>query len=184
MVLPDVQWQHLQSDLVLCSAFRYEGPIRKTIVDWKEQQHRAARIRVQQWFAAGLLPLLERRRDLLCVPIPSSPANDRLRGTSVLADVMKSLPIGIDTGLSSARPRRDQAGLSRVERIENLHNAFTWNSQTMRPMLIVDDVVTSGATMRAAAAAIRAGGGHVWGAFGLARRGIPTPVVSRPEGIR
>jgi len=49
LVLPDVQWHRIDDDLLLCSAFAFTGPIRQTIVDWKERQHRAARERVERW---------------------------------------------------------------------------------------------------------------------------------------
>lgn len=184
MHLPDVRWHDLGHGVLLCSAFGFVGPIRKTIIDWKEQQHRAARRRVQRWFAAGLLPLTAQRPDVVCIPIPSSPRNDRHRGARVLHDAVAAIGVEVGTGLISARSRKDQTGLTRGERIENMHNAFTWISDDPRPVLLIDDVVTSGSTLRAAATAVRGNGGHVWASFGLARRGNLTSVVSRPEGLR
>lgn len=184
MTLPDVQWDRIDTDLLLCSAFQYTGPIRQTIVDWKERQHRAARQRVERWFAAALTPLLERRPEMLCVPIPSSPTNDRLRGTRVLHDVLRTIGVTYSDALESTRSRRDQAGLSREERAANLQDALRWRGSTDQPLLLIDDVVTSGATMRAAATALTVSGGHVWAGFGLARRGQLTSVAPRGQGLR
>lgn len=183
LVLPDVQWHRIDSDLLLCTAFAFSGPIRQTVVDWKERQHRAARDRVERWFAAGLLPLLERRPELICVPIPSSPANDRLRGARMLHDVLRAIGVPYSDALVSSRPRRDQAGLTREERTANLRDALRWTGSSGQPVLLVDDVVTSGATMRAASQALTISGAHVWAGFGLARRGQLTSVAPRGQGL-
>lgn len=183
LVLPDVQWHRIDDDLLLCSAFAFTGPIRQTIVDWKERQHRAARERVERWFAAGLLPLLERRPELLCVPIPSAPANDRLRGARMLHEVLRAVGAPYSDALESTRERKDQAGLTRDARARNVQDALRWTGDTNRPLLLVDDVVTSGATMRAAARSLTVCGAHVWAAFGLARRGQLTSVAPRRQGL-
>lgn len=183
LVLPDVQWHRIDTELLLCSAFPFAGPIRQTILDWKERQHRAAADRVERWFAAGLLPLLERRPELVCVPIPSSPANDRLRGTRMLHDVLGSIGVPFSDALVATRARRDQARLNRDEREANLHDALRWTGGSEHPLLLVDDVVTSGATMRAAAKALTVSGARVWAAFGLARRGHLTSVAPRGQGL-
>lgn len=184
LVLPEVQWHRIDTELLLCSAFPYAGPIRQTIVDWKEHQHRAARLRVERWFSAGLTPLLARRPELVCVPIPSPPANERLRGAQLLQELLHAIGVPYSDALVSTRARRDQAGLNRVQRAENLRDALQWNGSTGKPLLLVDDVVTSGATMRAAASALTVSGGHVWAAFGLARRGQLSSVVPRAKGLR
>ena len=183
MQLPDVRWHLIGTELPLCTAFQYAGPIRKTIIDWKEQQHAPAQDRVRRWFAAGLQPLFDLVPELECVPIPSSPANDRLRGGAMLTEVLRETGVPVSAGLISARARRDQAGLSRTEREQNLNGAFSWRGGGEVSVLIVDDVVTSGATMRAAAEAVRTDGGRVWAAFGLARRGRLATVQAPPKGI-
>lgn len=176
LVLPDVRWQRIDAELLLCTAYSFEGPIRQTVVDWKEHQHRAARERVERWFAAGLIPLLDRRPELLCVPIPSSPSNDRLRGSRMLHDALRAIGVPYCDGLEPTRSRKDQAGLNKEQRFRNVRDAMRWTGASDRPLLLVDDVVTSGATICAAAAAVTVGGGHVWAAFGLARRGSSGPV--------
>lgn len=182
-ILPDVRWHRIDATFALCTAFQYAGPIQRTIIDWKEHQHRAARLRVERWFAAGLRPLLAEFDDVVCVPIPSSPRNDRLRGAAVLHDAVATVGVPVSHALVSARTRRDQAGLTREERESNLRDAFTWRGSGPRSALLVDDVVTSGATMRAAAAAIRDAGGTVRAAFGLARRGRLATVQAAARGL-
>ena len=181
---PDVRWHRVANTWWLCTAFPYAGPVRTTIIRWKEQRLRTAEQHVGEWFEEALHPLLAQVPGMTCVPIPSPPRNDRLRGAAVLRDLLTSRSLPVCADLTSVRPRRDQTGLSRDERSTNVNGAFAWSSRIDRPLLLVDDVVTSGATMRAAVAAVRRGGGDVRAAFGLARRGLVATVHAPDLGIR
>lgn len=149
--------------------------MKATIIKWKERESAAAQEQVGRWFAAALGPLLRCYPEVVCVPVPSPPRNDRIRGRQLLLEMLQSLDVPVHCGLRARRARRDQAGLSRRERFENLQDAFEWEPSGSRPILIVDDVVTSGATISAAANTVISAGGVVRGAFGLARRGPLAP---------
>jgi ComF family protein len=60
--------------------------------------------------------------------------------------------------LSKVRETRDQAGLSRVERRSNLGGAFAATGGVPGRVILVDDVMTTGATLGACARALRDGG--------------------------
>ena len=61
--------------------------------------------------------------------------------------------------LGRARPVARQTGLSRTERRRNVDGAFSANRAVVPPRVaLVDDVYTTGATVSAAAAALRAAG--------------------------
>lgn len=66
---------------------------------------------------------------------------------------------------------REQVGLDRAARLENLARAFTPGSDDVRGLsvLLVDDVVTTGATAAAATAALRAAGASRVAVLALAR---------------
>jgi len=117
----------------------------------------------------------------LCV-VPSTRAAYRRRGFDPARLVLVRTGYRDVRVLRAARPHRVQKGLGRHERrmnLEGVHRAR--RSLAGRRFLIVDDVVTTGATIAEAARAIQAAGGEVVGAAAIAatplrsaRRGTPT----------
>ncbi len=96
------------------------------------------------------------------VPVPSSKASQRRRGRSFIVDLVSH--ISQQTGipmidcLQLSRRVLDQSGLHRNERAANLAGAFTLNSRVRGELILVDDVVTTGATLREAARAVNSQG--------------------------
>ncbi|WP_068322161.1 ComF family protein [Janibacter terrae] len=92
---------------------------------------------------------------VLLVPIPSAPATVRRRGdrpTVLLARRAARLVAGVEVApaLVMARGTADQAGLDRAHRLDNLRGAMTVPRPERvlgRDCLLVDDVLTSGATL-------------------------------------
>ena len=110
------------------------------------------------------------------VPIPLHHRRLRERGynqAALLARVLGlELGVPVDEGiLARIRHTRPQVGLNVAQRQANLLGAFQpiGNGASHRCLLLVDDVCTSGSTLRHAAAALRQGGAsQVW-AYTLAR---------------
>ena len=162
----------LASGLEVTSLFAFEGPVRRVIIDWKEEGRRSARARVIQWLEAGLAPLLMAQPDRVLVPVPSSSRADRYRGGALLREALHSaVPHAeILPAIISARTRADQQGLSRSMRARNMHESMLAHAMDGRPALLVDDILTTGATLRECARAIWAQGTANVSAFTIARR--------------
>lgn len=79
------------------------------------------------------------------------------------------LPL-IDTGLTRVRATEQQARLDARARAENMRDAFAWRGAAPpRRLLLVDDVLTTGATMGACAIVLRAAGAEAVHGLALAR---------------
>jgi len=107
----------------------------------------------------------------LIVPIPLYPAKEMERGynqSGLLArEISCELGINCDNVLSRVYFEKTQTGLGRRERKSNLNGCFSLNFTgdiNGRIILLVDDIVTTGATLSAAAHCLRqAGAGQVYG---------------------
>ncbi len=113
----------------------------------------------------------------LVVPVPLHPARERERGFNQAAllarRVARSLGIALDTrALRRLRPTRAQAELSGAERRANVRGAFAARARANlagRHVLLVDDVLTTGATITACARAALNAGALTVGALTVAR---------------
>jgi len=96
------------------------------------------------------------------IPVPSSKASQRRRGRSFIVDLVSQISqrtgIPMIDCLQLSRRVLDQSGLHRDERATNLAGAFTLSSRARGELILVDDVVTTGATLREAARAVNSQG--------------------------
>lgn len=119
----------------------------------------------QQWSQA-------RAGELLLVPVPSTRAATARRGydhLQVLAQ--RALPRAKTVrALRPARRVQDQSTLGRDARERNLHGALVAHPAVAnRRCIVIDDLVTTGATAREAVRALRAAGGQPLGVAAIAR---------------
>lgn len=105
------------------------------------------------------------------VPVPLHPEKLASRGFNqselLAANVAKTLSITLRTDLLlRTRHTRPQAQLNRSQRLQNVANAFAPRDGVQlhgETLLLIDDVATTGATLRACAQALRqAGAGDIW----------------------
>lgn len=106
------------------------------------------------------------------IPIPLSLWRFRERGYNQSEIIAKTLAnrlgIKINLDLKKVKETESQASLSRTQRISNLDNAFAYEGILSGKVLLVDDVATTGSTLKSAASALKsAGAKEVW-AFTLA----------------
>jgi len=103
------------------------------------------------------------------IPVPSSRQSQRRRGRSFIVDLTKAISkqtgIGVNDCLQVSRRVLDQSGLTRVQRASNMHSAFSLNPGSILrgDAIVIDDVVTTGATLREAARALNSQGFHAFG---------------------
>jgi predicted amidophosphoribosyltransferase len=173
------------------AAAAYDGVVRDLLLAAKERG------------AVGLLPLLGAAlsaavglavadvavsQPLLLVPVPSTPASIRARGDDVVLVLTRRAAAALRRGgreiavvslLHHVRGVRDSAGLGAADRAANLAGALGVRDAGRRRLrgatvVLVDDLVTTGATLAEAARALRVAGGTVHAAATVAatpRRG-------------
>jgi ComF family protein len=110
------------------------------------------------------------------VPIPLHPSRQRKRGYNQALLLARELGRRLEKpveekSLVRTRHTRPQVDLDASARYANVKGAFrcTGGSLAGKRVLLVDDVFTSGATLRAATAALREGGVSAIWAYTLAR---------------
>lgn len=150
---------------------RYQPIVQRFILAAKEQGSTVARDALAQSMARSLRVLMAKVQveKVLLVPIPSHRAAIRSRGRdhARLLSQAVSERFGSEVGLAPAlRVNRrvvDQTGLSHEQRAANLAGAFTADSQLIRgkvevALVMVDDVITSGSSLREGARALTSAG--------------------------
>jgi ComF family protein len=133
----------------------------------------AARALVHAWKERGLRLIVPVAADLVIerVPLPAAdaitsipPDGDRSlrRGHQPARDLAAALgerwQLPVIEPLGRARAVERQRGLSRDERRANVRGAFLASGRVPGHLVLVDDVYTTGATVHAAASALRAAG--------------------------
>jgi ComF family protein len=143
-----------------------------------QQALHAYKYRPRPQLAEALAQIVARVVDspgALVVPVPLHPARARGRGfdqgRALARPLARLLHTEYRDALTRVRDTPAQVGLGASERERNVGGAFQWSSPERPPVrvLLVDDVVTTGATLRACAAAARAAGAGVVEAAVVAR---------------
>lgn len=153
----------------LRSAVAYEGPAEAAVHRFKYQGWRRLAAPLAQLLAERVV--VEGLSASLVLPVPLHADRRRQRGFNqaelLTAELKRSLGLHDPPGrLVRIRPTPPQVGSDRLHRWENVRDAFAWQGASLdaRPLLLVDDVATTGATLEACAAALRsAGAGPITG---------------------
>ncbi|MBM7805772.1 putative amidophosphoribosyltransferase [Geodermatophilus bullaregiensis] len=159
------------------AAGAYAGPVRAAVIAFKERGRAelagplGAALALAVAAGAAVVPA----RPVLLVPVPPSRASLRARGRDHVRELVTVAVAELGAAGVAARPApllartgrvRDSTGLSVAERRANLAGTFVRRRGVAAPpgalLVLVDDVLTSGATLSEAAAALAGTGpdGH------------------------
>jgi ComF family protein len=147
----------------LRSAAAYEGPLEIALQRFKYHGWRRL---------AGPLALLMAERLVVeglpaswAIAVPLHRSRQRQRGFNQSELLARELRTRLDLSkpageLVRTRPTPPQVGHDRRWRLDNVRDAFEWRGPPLgaSSILLIDDVATTGATLEACAAALRAGG--------------------------
>jgi len=148
------------------SAYRSRGVVRQIIHDFKYGRQVYLRHSITRWLEVAMNDerISAERFDVIA-PVPLHPARQRERGfnqASLLAELLsKQVSVPWKLLLERHRYTTTQTALDRAERIENLRNAFRLrkNIDVRRlRILLIDDVLTTGATLSECARVLKNAG--------------------------
>jgi predicted amidophosphoribosyltransferase len=171
------------TDVAVFAGGDYEGPLRSAILGYKERGRRELARPLAEWLAVAVQGVSaddvgprSGDRPVVLVPVPSSTRARVARGGDHLVPLARwaSRRTGhpLVRALALNRPVLDSAGLGIAARARNLEQAMIAGRPPGRSQaIVVDDIVTTGASLREAVRALRESGWTVAGAAAIAATG-------------
>ena len=140
------------------AAVEYNAPVRRIVAAWKERGLR----RLARWAAVVMADFVPRPDARVITFVPADPDRRLKRGYHAAEQLAHELADVWDLDhrplLVRARGSPRQRELTRAERRRNVASAFACRGPVPAQVILVDDVYTTGATVNAAASALRKGG--------------------------
>jgi ComF family protein len=146
----------------ISTAGDYGGWLRDALIEYKSGNKKISN--GLSLVITGTLLATRLPQPLTLVPIPTSREKIAERGFDSLQEILKSIeldPVRYPIKLGQLQVRagvKDQVGLSAQERKRNLLGAFQSVSQISGNVCVIDDVITTGATLNAARTALKLAG--------------------------
>jgi competence protein ComFC len=158
----------------------YDGLAKELVQKYKFGQQRAASISIATLMAETLLAVngneAIRQKNYLVVPIPTATSRVRQRGFDHADLLAKEITRNLKFQKSRALVRLGQTrqvGVSRSVRLKQLEGSYIVRKSELirgRNILLIDDVVTTGATLKIAAKTLKKAGAHSVDAIAFAKR--------------
>jgi len=180
-------------DLPAVAATGYAGEVRQLLLAYKEQGRRALGGPLGLLLARAAREVVHSRgvagAPVALVPVPSRAAARRARGFDHVRLLARRCARELEGSwtvqpvLTPSRARQDQSGLDVAGRAGNVAGAWRMAGPAPPvPVVLVDDIVTTGATAREAARTLRAAGARVLGVAAVA--GVAPGVLPAQAGAR
>ena len=149
----------------------HSGVVRLAIVAWKEEGRTSLLRPLAHLLAASVVEVVgDSSAPVVLVPVPTSRRSRLARGADVVDQLAREAAgllrttgadVSVRQALRVARRTADQSGLGARERARNLAGAFALRSSESlvdTDIVVVDDIVTTGATIGEAVRALTAVG--------------------------
>lgn len=153
-------------------AFVFASPLREVVHEFKYRRVRRLSQPLGRLMAAHLAARSLAVDAVLPVPLHHARLAERgfNQAEALAQEVARALDRPLVAGLERVRMTEQQAHLTARQRADNVRGAFRWRAAPPpRSLLIVDDVLTTGATIGACAEALRVAGAEAVYGLALAR---------------
>ena len=168
LLLPRVRVRSLLPGLAVCSALDFSGVPARVLRAFKEDGRTGLARPLGGALAAAVARVEGAGAEVAIVPVPSSRRAFRRRGYETSALLARRGGLEPLRALSSRGAVADQRGLGREARAQNVAGTLRARGVAGLSVIVVDDVLTTGATLREAVRALTAGGARVIGAATVA----------------
>lgn len=152
------------------SSVQYKGVVKKLVYSFKYKPYVSdLQKTIVSLLSEGIIQneyfygVLQKYPEIVIVPIPLHPSKLKSRGynqSEILATLLgKQLELSVESLLARSKKTTPQFGLKRDERFKNMEEAFEVIKEVKnKTILLVDDVLTTGATLSAAARVLKKSG--------------------------
>ncbi len=128
-----------------------------------------SQVALVDWFAGFVAGCVSDERDVVLIPVPLHSSRERARGFNQSALLARAVAARLEGSVAEqvlvrTRPTAPQARLAHADRARNVAGAFERVGRVPERgrLLLVDDVVTTGATVAAALEALGTGAERTW----------------------
>ena len=172
---PDAGVAMGESLCLALAAFAHEGPIRRALAALKYTGSSRVAPILARASAAHMAGLLAISGPATLVPVPVHRDRRRARGYNqaelIARELGRSMRLPAVNALERIRPTTKQHRLDRLARLRNLRAAFSVHPGTAVPAvaILVDDIITTTATLEACAAVLCEAGCEAVYGFAIAR---------------